>query len=110
MSFGPWMLKAMRVLAKFKRLRGTPLDIFGYAHERRTERQLIREFEERIEEIVTKLNAGNHALAIGLAVIPQKIRGFGHIKERNLKTAKAEEAELLAKFRADPQPMAVAAE
>ncbi|MBD2748394.1 indolepyruvate ferredoxin oxidoreductase family protein [Microvirga sp. BT688] len=110
MSFGPWMLKAMGVLAKFKPLRGTPLDVFGYTHERRTERGLIREFEGRIEEIVAKLNAGNHATAIGLAGIPQKIRGFGHIKERNLKAAKAEEADLLAKFRADPQPMAVAAE
>ncbi|MBM1171876.1 indolepyruvate ferredoxin oxidoreductase family protein [Microvirga arabica] len=110
MSFGPWMLKAMGVLAKFKALRGTPLDVFGYTHERRTERQLIREFESRIEEIVAKLNAGNHATAIGLAGIPQKIRGFGHIKERNLKAAKAEEADLLAKFRADPQPLAVAAE
>ncbi|MBF9197694.1 indolepyruvate ferredoxin oxidoreductase family protein [Microvirga terrestris] len=110
MSFGPWMLKAMGVLAKFKVLRGTPLDVFGYTHERRTERQLVREFEERIEEIVAKLNAGNHATAIGLAGIPQKIRGFGHIKERNLKAAKAEEADLLAKFRADPQPMPIAAE
>jgi indolepyruvate ferredoxin oxidoreductase len=110
MSFGPWMLKAMGVLAKFKALRGTPLDVFGYTHERRTERQLIGEFEGRIEEIVTRLNAGNHAMAIGLASLPQKIRGFGHIKERNLKAAKAEEADLLAKFRADPQQMAVAAE
>ena len=110
MSCGPWMLKAMGVLAKFKPLRGTPLDVFGYTHERRTERQLIREFEGRIEEIVAKLNAGNHATAIGLANIPQKIRGFGHIKERNLKAAKAEEADLLAKFRGDPQPLQVAAE
>jgi indolepyruvate ferredoxin oxidoreductase len=110
MSFGPWMLKAMGALAKFKALRGTPLDVFGYTHERRTERGLIREFEGRIDEIVARLNAGNHATAIGLAGIPQKIRGFGHIKERNLKAAKAEEADLLAKFRADTQPMAVAAE
>jgi indolepyruvate ferredoxin oxidoreductase len=110
MSFGPWMLKAMGVLAKFRRLRGTPLDVFGYTHERRTERQLIREFERRIGEIIAGLNAGNHATAIGLAGIPQKIRGFGHIKERNLKAAKAEEADLLAKFRSDPQPLPVAAE
>jgi indolepyruvate ferredoxin oxidoreductase len=111
MSFGPWMMKAMRVLATFKVLRGTPLDVFGYSHERRTERGLIREFETRIDEIVGKLNADNHAVAVGLAAIPQKIRGFGHIKERNLKTAKAEEADLLAKFRAEPQqPLPIAAE
>jgi indolepyruvate ferredoxin oxidoreductase len=111
MSFGPWMMKAMRVLARFRVLRGTPLDVFGYSHERRTERGLIREFEARIDEIVAKLNADNHAVAVGLATIPQKIRGFGHVKERNLKTAKAEEADLLAKFRAEPQqPLPVAAE
>jgi indolepyruvate ferredoxin oxidoreductase len=110
MSFGPWMMKAFRVLAKLKPLRGTPLDVFGYSHERRTERQLIREFERRIEEIVSKLTPDNHATAIGLAGIPQKIRGFGHIKERNLKAARAEEADLLAKFRAEPRPLPVAAE
>jgi indolepyruvate ferredoxin oxidoreductase len=109
-SFGPGMLKAMRVLAKFKALRGTPLDVFGYTHERRTERQLIREFEALIAEVVTKLNSDNHAVAVGLANVQQKIRGFGHIKERNLKSAKAEEADLLAKFRAEPQPLPLAAE
>lgn len=110
MSFGPWMMKAFRVLAKFKSLRGTPLDVFGYTHERRTERQLIREFEGRIGEIVAKLNADNHATAVGLANIPQKIRGFGHIKERNLEIARKEEADLLAKFRTEPQPLPIAAE
>ncbi|WP_243374571.1 indolepyruvate ferredoxin oxidoreductase family protein [Microvirga solisilvae] len=111
MSFGPWMLKAMRVLAKFKAVRGTPLDVFGYTHERRTERELIREFEGRIEEILAKLNADNHAVAVGLANIPQKIRGYGHIKERNLEIAKKEEADLLAKFRTEQQPtLPIAAE
>jgi indolepyruvate ferredoxin oxidoreductase len=110
MSFGPWMMKAFRVLAGLKSVRGTPLDVFGYTHERRTERGLIREFEGRIEEIVARLNPDNHATAVGLAGIPQKIRGFGHIKDRNLKVAKAEEADLLAKFRADPRPLPIAAE
>ncbi|MBQ0823975.1 indolepyruvate ferredoxin oxidoreductase family protein [Microvirga sp. HBU67558] len=110
MSFGPWMLKAMGALARFRALRGTPLDVFGYTHERRTERQLIREFEGRIEEITAKLDAGNHAVAIALAGIPQKIRGFGHVKERNLTAARAEEADLLAKFRAGPQTLPIAAE
>ncbi|MGO4388200.1 indolepyruvate ferredoxin oxidoreductase family protein [Microvirga sp. 2YAF29] len=110
MSFGPWMMKAFRVLAKFKSVRGTPLDVFGYTHERRMERDLIREFEGRIGEIVSKVKADNHAIAVGLANIPQKIRGFGHIKERNLEVARKEEADLLAKFRTEPQPLPVAAE
>ncbi|MBB4041042.1 indolepyruvate ferredoxin oxidoreductase [Microvirga flocculans] len=110
MSLGPWMMQAMRVLARFKGLRGTPLDVFGYTHERRTERQLIHDFESLIGEIVAKLDAGNHAVAVGLAAVPQKIRGFGHVKERNLTAAKAEEADLLARFRAEPQKMPIAAE
>lgn len=110
MSFGPWMLKAMRALAPLKVLRGTPLDLFGYSHERRTERQLIRDYEALVREILEKLTPDNHATAIGLAGIPQKIRGFGHVKERNLKTAKAEEADLLARFRAPEQPLPLAAE
>jgi indolepyruvate ferredoxin oxidoreductase len=110
MSFGPWVMKAFRVLAGLKAVRGTPLDVFGYTHERRTERQLIRDFEALIGEIVAKLDADNHATAVGLANVQQKIRGFGHIKDRNLKAAKAEEADLLARFRAEPQPLPVAAE
>jgi indolepyruvate ferredoxin oxidoreductase len=110
MTFGPWMLKAFGVLARFKGLRGTALDVFGYTEERRTERQLIRDFEALLEEIVANLNPANHATAVGLATVQQKIRGYGHIKERNLKTAKAEEADLLARFRQKDAPLPMAAE
>jgi len=110
MSFGPWLMGAFKVLARLKGLRGTPLDVFGYTHERRTERQLVRDFEARRDEIVGKLNADNHAVAVGLANIPQKIKGFGHIKARNLDAAKKEEADLLARFRSPTPPLAVAAE
>ncbi|HKG76181.1 MAG TPA: DUF6537 domain-containing protein, partial [Beijerinckiaceae bacterium] len=110
MSFGPWLMRAFRVLAKFKGLRGTPFDVFGYTHERKTERQLIRDYEALLKEIVANLTPTNHAAAVGLAAIPQKIRGFGHIKARNLEAAKKEEADLLARFRSDETLMAVAAE
>jgi indolepyruvate ferredoxin oxidoreductase len=109
-TFGPWMMKAFRLLARAKRLRGTAFDPFGYTHERRTERGLVGEFEGRVEEILERLNPANHALAVGLANIPQKIRGFGHVKERNLAAAKREEAELLARFRAPETPLPMAAE
>jgi indolepyruvate ferredoxin oxidoreductase len=104
------MLKAFSVLARFKGLRGTALDVFGYTEERRTERQLIRDFEALLEEIVANLTPTNHATAVGLATVQQKIRGFGHIKERNLKAAKAEEADLLARFRQKDAPLPMAAE
>jgi indolepyruvate ferredoxin oxidoreductase len=110
MSFGPWMMKAFRVLAHLKGLRGTPLDMFGYTHERRTERQLIRDYEALLQELLSRLSSDNHATAVGLASLPQKIRGFGHVKERNLKAAKAEEMELLARFRIVGQQLPLAAE
>ena len=104
MSFGPWMMTAYRVLAGLKGLRGTAFDIFGYTHERRTERQLIKDYEALIAEVLAKLTPDNHALAVGLASIPEKIRGFGHVKARHLDTAKKEETALLADFRSGPKP------
>ena len=110
MTFGPWMLPAFRMLAKFKFLRGTPLDIFGYSEERRTERQLIADYEAMLGEIMGKLTPENHHVAVGLAAIPEKIRGFGHVKARHLAAAKAEEAALLEQFRSGQTPALKAAE
>jgi indolepyruvate ferredoxin oxidoreductase len=110
MSFGPWMLPAFRLLAKLKGLRGTPLDPFGRSPERRTERKLIADYEATLDEIIARLTPENHHLAVGLATIPEKIRGFGHIKQRHLVTAKADEAALLEQFRAGAPALLKAAE
>jgi indolepyruvate ferredoxin oxidoreductase len=110
MTFGPWMFRAFKVLARLKGLRGTAFDIFGHTAERKTERKLIADYEAMLDEILGKLNADNHHVAVGLAAIPEKIRGFGHIKMRNLTAAKADEAALLEQFRAGPTPLLKAAE
>jgi indolepyruvate ferredoxin oxidoreductase len=110
MSFGPWMLTAFKVLAKFRFLRGTPFDMFGRSEERRTERKLIADYEAMLAEVLPKLNADNHAVAVGLAAIPEKIRGFGPVKARHLAAAKAGEAALFEQFRTGAAPMLKAAE
>ena len=110
MTFGPWIFAVFGVLAKLKFLRGTLFDLFGHTEERRAERALIRDYEMLLEELMAKLTPKNHALAVGLAAIPEKIRGFGHVKMRHLAAAKAEEAALLAQFRADPDVFLRAAE
>jgi indolepyruvate ferredoxin oxidoreductase len=110
LTFGPWIFPLFKLLAKFKRLRGTPLDPFGYSRERKTERRLVRDYETMLEEVLGKLDAGNHPVAVGLAAIPEKIRGFGHVKMRHLKAAKADEAVLLEQFRSGPAPLLRAAE
>jgi indolepyruvate ferredoxin oxidoreductase len=99
-----------RLLAKLKFLRGTALDPFGYSNERRTERALVREYETMLEEVLARLNSENHHIAVGLAAIPEKIRGFGHVKMRHLKAAKADEAALLDQLRAGVVPLLKAAE
>jgi indolepyruvate ferredoxin oxidoreductase len=110
-SFGPWMLKAFGILARFKRLRGTKLDIFGYTVERKLERQLIGEYEGMIDYVAARLTAENHGTAVGLAMIPEKIRGYGHVKERHLAAALAEREALMQKFNTPgAKPLALAAE
>ncbi|MEP7030592.1 MAG: indolepyruvate ferredoxin oxidoreductase family protein, partial [Pseudolabrys sp.] len=109
-SFGPWMMKVFAVLAKFKFLRGTPLDLFGYTAERRTERRLVKEYVDVLDEISKRLSPYNHHLCVELASLPEKIRGFGPVKARHLVAAKAEEAALLEQFRAGAMPFLKAAE
>jgi indolepyruvate ferredoxin oxidoreductase len=110
MSFGPWMLSAFRLLAKFRFLRGTALDPFGRTLERRTERKLIADYEATLGEVLAKLTPENHYLAVGIAMIPEKIRGFGHIKQKHLIAAKADEAALLEQYRAGSPALLNAAE
>ena len=103
-------MPAFRLLAALKGLRGTPFDVFGYPKERRIERKLITDYEILIEEILANLSPDNHAIAVALASIPEKIRGYGHVKTEHLKAAKAEEQGLLEQFRAGSAPVKLAAE
>ena len=100
-TYGPWMLSAMRVLAKMKFLRGGVFDVFGYSEERRTERQLIADYEKTVAGLLDKLSASNVEVAAEIAAIPEFIRGYGHVKDRHLEDAKAREAQLLKQW-ADP--------
>jgi indolepyruvate ferredoxin oxidoreductase len=110
MSFGPWILPVFRLLAKFKGLRGTAFDPFGRSPERRTERKLIGDYEAMLDEVLAGLTPDNHHVAVGLAAIPEKIRGFGHVKQQHLTAAKADEGALLEQFRAGAPVLLKAAE
>ena len=98
-TFGPWVFRVFKVLAKMRKVRGSWLDPFGYTHERRQERQLIEEYDQTLDELASRLSPANYQVAIELAGIPSKIRGFGHVKERNLAQARELEASLKARFR-----------
>ena len=93
------MLPAFRLLAALRGLRGTVFDVFGYTRERRAERALIADYARLADELAAGLTPANHALACDLAALPERIRGYGHVKERAIAEAKTLEADMLAAFR-----------
>jgi indolepyruvate ferredoxin oxidoreductase len=93
------MLRAFGLMAKLKFLRGGAFDIFGRTAERRMERQLIADYRSTITGLLATLDVDRIALAVRIAIIPEQIRGYGHIKDKHLHDAKAREAQLLAQWR-----------
>ncbi len=98
MRFGPWMGSALALVARFKRLRGTVLDPFGHTAARRMERRLISEYEAVMQKVLSGLNEANFDAVLEIASLPETMRGYGHVKARNVALAKKREAELLAAF------------
>ena len=98
-KFGPLMLTGFKLLKHLKVLRGTPLDIFGNTEEREMERALIGEYVASIDEVLAKLNANNHALALEIANLPDAIKGFGHVKARNVVAVRSKWSGLMEKWR-----------
>ncbi len=98
-EFGSWILRVFRILAKGKKLRGTPFDPFGYSAERRLERRLIDDYEQMLELVLTALNNENHGLAVQIASLPDCIRGYGPVKRRHIDAAKKQQVELIDAFR-----------
>ncbi len=98
-TYGAWMFSAMKLLTKFKFLRGTAFDPFGKTKERNLERQLIQQYEQTVEELLRGLTEKNHAVAVQIANIPEHIRGFDLVKQRHVESAKVREKELLEQFR-----------
>jgi indolepyruvate ferredoxin oxidoreductase len=90
MEFGPWILGMFKVLKRLRFLRGTAMDPFGYSPERRTERELIRRYEESVQLILEKATTANYETAVRLASIPEHIRGYGHVKQEHLRKAEAQ--------------------
>jgi indolepyruvate ferredoxin oxidoreductase len=97
-EYGGWMVGAFRLLARLKFLRGTALDPFGRTAERKTERKLIEDYVAMIEQRIASLRPEQIPLLAKLARVPETIRGYGHIKEENIKKARAEQARLEAEL------------
>ncbi|SAI67803.1 indolepyruvate ferredoxin oxidoreductase [Bordetella ansorpii] len=103
--YGPGMLRAFKLMARLRGLRGTPLDVFGYTAERRAERELVRQYREDIMAILPKVSRANLERAVALASLPEHIRGYGHIKEAAMAKAAARRREMLRDFSAQVVPL-----
>ena len=100
-TFGPWMMKAFSLLARFKGLRGTALDIFGITQERKQERALITDYEDWIERMTRELTSGNLNTAVEISSLPEMIRGYGHVKQKNMVEVKAHKEALMKLWEGD---------
>ncbi|GAA0240121.1 indolepyruvate ferredoxin oxidoreductase family protein [Cryptosporangium japonicum] len=81
---------AFRALRAARRLRGTSLDVFGYAHVRRVERELVGEYRSAVHEAVRHLDAGNADQVVGLADLADVVRGYEDIKLARVAEFRAE--------------------
>jgi indolepyruvate ferredoxin oxidoreductase len=109
-EFGPWLEGPLRMMARLKRLRGTPLDIFGYTAERKMERALIKQYEGDMRDVLPKLDDTTRDAIKALAALPLDIRGFGPVKQANEAKAAKRREELLSAIRAGDTPLSKAAE
>ena len=95
-EFGQWLETPLRLLAKAKRLRGTPFDPFGYTAERKMERALIKQYVDDMNAVLPKLTDQTRDAIVALAELPLQIRGFGPVKQANEAKAAKRREELLS--------------
>jgi indolepyruvate ferredoxin oxidoreductase len=106
-EFGSWMMSAFKMLARLKFLRGTALDVFSYSEERKQERADIAQYETLLDTVMDGLGESNYQLALELSSMPEKLRGYGHVKDRNREKLEIQKDALLARFKGDDTVQAV---
>src|SRR5438270_2596300 len=110
-AFGAWMMPLFRLLAKMRGLRGTAFDIFGYSGDRRLERDLIAGYEKDVAHVLSVLSPLNLDTAVEILSLPDRIRGYGPVKEKSVQDAKARYEQLAADLvNPPPAPRQIAAE
>jgi indolepyruvate ferredoxin oxidoreductase len=110
-AFGAWMMPVFRMLAGMRGLRGTAFDIFGRSADRKLERELITAYEQDVASVLGALSPVTLETAVELLSLPDRIRGYGPVKEKAAADAKARHAQLTADLaNPPPAPRQIAAE
>jgi indolepyruvate ferredoxin oxidoreductase len=95
-AFGEKMLPVFRMLAKLKRLRGTPFDPFGYTHERRQERQFRDAYLQGMSDLIETLDPADLSAATRKAAEVMEVRGYGDVKLNRLAAFRTRNGEMAA--------------
>ncbi len=93
-NFGPWMKTSFKIMKRFKGLRGTRFDPFGWTAERKMERALRDQYLSNVDRLIEGICEKNLDLAVAIAEVPDDIRGYGHVKEAAVEAAAIKETEL----------------
>jgi indolepyruvate ferredoxin oxidoreductase len=110
-AFGAWMMPVFRMLAGMRGLRGTAFDIFGHSADRKLERELIASYEKDVAAVLGALSPVTLETAVELLSLPDRVRGYGPVKEKAAVDAQARHAQLVADLASPPPaPRQIAAE
>ena len=85
-----------RALRAARGLRGTPLDVFGYAKVRRVERELVADYQGLVHTALEHLDAGSAEQVVELAGLPDLVRGYEDIKLAAVERFREKASALLA--------------
>jgi indolepyruvate ferredoxin oxidoreductase len=100
-EFPGWLLKPLGLLARFRFLRGSPLDPFGWTRERRRERKDIDDYLAQLAQLPGLVTVENYRAGVQLAELPMQLRGFGHVKDRNRELLTLQADQLLRTLRGE---------
>lgn len=93
-SLGSWVKPGLQLLAAARVVRGTWLDPFGRDEVRRIERSLIDDYAQAMNAAMQSLSPDNEADVARLADLPDRVRGYGQVKLKNVANFRAQLASL----------------
>jgi len=97
-SFGRFSRPAFWALRAARRLRGTPFDVPGWAHVRRVERAMVPEYIAAVDVLLVNLTDANVAEAVAIATLPDRVRGYEHLKMERAAAYREELARRIGEF------------
>ena len=72
-----------------------------FDQQRRRERADLADYHVLLDTLVAGLDESNYAAALELARLPAKLRGFGHVRDRNRELLAPRREQLLREFRGE---------